>query len=375
MTNSYLTCTSTRSPPMVRRCHPSTSSRSRSVHGAVTPTLNSRKPSRGPRSLLTPVRRPNQKCRQSCSRHHCGHGVPVTELAPTQAQLDAVAAVAMPAYVVDDFAVVYAQHYRRLVVALCLSGAPLATAEEIAQEAFLRAFSSWHRVRTGSNPAGYLYRYAFRIWQPNKAPRSAINHGGATDDRSAVIPVRKLRLESRCSEHSPLCRRERGVAPYSHCTAASTPQTSLASFASNPRPCASTSTTPVSRYGPLSRTNPSSRPISSEPSAPGTSSAQPESMVKSRGMEPSDNSEVIGRLHRALFESADLDAVVDAFFAPSFVSHNTPPGLPSGIQGVKAFFAMFRDGLSDIEVTVDQIISQNDAVAVATTTCGTHTGP
>jgi len=91
-------------------------------------------------------------------------------------------------------------------------------------------------------------------------------------------------------------------------------------------------------------------------------------------MEPSDNSEVIGRLHRALFESADLDAVVDAFFAPSFVSHNTPPGLPSGIEGVKAFFAMFRDGLSDIEVTVDQIISQNDAVAVATTTCGANTG-
>ena len=38
----------------------------------------------------------------------------MTELAPTQAQRDAVAAVAMPAYVVDDFAVVYAQHYRRL---------------------------------------------------------------------------------------------------------------------------------------------------------------------------------------------------------------------------------------------------------------------
>ena len=74
----------------------------------------------------------------------------------------------MSAYVVDDFAVVYAQHYRRLVVALCLSGAPLATAEEITQEAFLRAFSSWHRVRTGTNPAGYLYRCAFRIWSRAK---------------------------------------------------------------------------------------------------------------------------------------------------------------------------------------------------------------
>jgi RNA polymerase sigma-70 factor (ECF subfamily) len=73
--------------------------------------------------------------------------------------------VAMPAYVVDDFAAVYAQHYRRLVVALCLSGASLATAEEIAQEAFVRTFSSWTRVRVGSNPPGYLYRSAFRLWR------------------------------------------------------------------------------------------------------------------------------------------------------------------------------------------------------------------
>ena len=76
-----------------------------------------------------------------------------------------VAPAVMPAYVIDDFAAVYAQHYRRLVVALCLSGAPLASAEEIAQEAFVRTFSSWPRVRVGTNPAGYLYRSAFRLWR------------------------------------------------------------------------------------------------------------------------------------------------------------------------------------------------------------------
>ena len=91
-------------------------------------------------------------------------------------------------------------------------------------------------------------------------------------------------------------------------------------------------------------------------------------------MEGADNVEVIGRLHRALFDSDDLDAVVDAFFADGFTSHNTPPELPLGLDGVKAFFAMFREGLSDIDVTVDQIVCQDDTVAVATTTCGTHTG-
>jgi predicted ester cyclase len=91
-------------------------------------------------------------------------------------------------------------------------------------------------------------------------------------------------------------------------------------------------------------------------------------------MDATDNAEVIGRLHRALFESDELDAVIDEFFAPSFVSHNTPPELPAGVAGVKAFFAMFRDGLSGIEITVDQIVAQDDAVAVATTTRGTHSG-
>ena len=84
-------------------------------------------------------------------------------------------------------------------------------------------------------------------------------------------------------------------------------------------------------------------------------------------MEGADNVEVIGRLHRALFDSDDLDAVVDAFFADGFTSHNTPPELPLGLDGVKAFFAMFREGLSDIDVTVDQIVCQDDTVAVATT--------
>ena len=85
----------------------------------------------------------------------------------SHAQLDAVPG-ALTAYVVDDFTAVYTQHYRRLVVALCLSGAPLATAEEIAQEAFVRTFSSWPRIRVGPNPPGYLYRSAFRLWRRTK---------------------------------------------------------------------------------------------------------------------------------------------------------------------------------------------------------------
>ena len=83
--------------------------------------------------------------------------------------------------------------------------------------------------------------------------------------------------------------------------------------------------------------------------------------------------EVVRRLHGELLASRDLDRL-GQFFAEDFTSHNMPPGLPQGIDGVRAFFQVFLDGLSEIEVTVDDLVADGDRVAVATTTAGVHTG-
>jgi steroid delta-isomerase-like uncharacterized protein len=83
--------------------------------------------------------------------------------------------------------------------------------------------------------------------------------------------------------------------------------------------------------------------------------------------------DLVRRLHAEAMSTRDL-ATVDAFFDPDFVSHNRPSGLPQGVEGVKAFFALFRDSLPDAEVVVDLLFSEGDWVAVATTTRGTHTG-
>ena len=69
----------------------------------------------------------------------------------------------MPVLESDDFVACYQQHYARLVRALELAGAPRPAAEDHAQEAFARMLARWHRVRRGSNPAGYAYRTAFRL--------------------------------------------------------------------------------------------------------------------------------------------------------------------------------------------------------------------
>jgi RNA polymerase sigma-70 factor (ECF subfamily) len=64
----------------------------------------------------------------------------------------------------DDFAECYRAHYARLTRALCLGGADPGTAEDVAQEAFARTLVHWLRVRRGSNPPGYVYRTAFRLY-------------------------------------------------------------------------------------------------------------------------------------------------------------------------------------------------------------------
>jgi predicted ester cyclase len=86
-----------------------------------------------------------------------------------------------------------------------------------------------------------------------------------------------------------------------------------------------------------------------------------------------DPRELVRRLHAALLDTRDADVVED-FFAPGFVSHNNPPGFPPGVEGVKRFFTMFRDAFPDVSVEIDEMVVEDDRVAVATTFSGTHEG-
>jgi len=64
----------------------------------------------------------------------------------------------------DDFVDLFTSQYAKLVGVLRVSGAvDRAAAEDLAQEAFARTLKHWKRVRQGMNPAGYVYRVAFRL--------------------------------------------------------------------------------------------------------------------------------------------------------------------------------------------------------------------
>lgn len=90
-----------------------------------------------------------------------------------------------------DFVATYKVHYPRLVRALELSGANRPSAEDVAQEAFAKALGHWGRVRSGTNPAGYVYRVAFRLARrsSSRKPLFAEEHPAPGADDEATLHV------------------------------------------------------------------------------------------------------------------------------------------------------------------------------------------
>ncbi len=69
----------------------------------------------------------------------------------------------------DPFADVYERHFGAVVRVLRLGGANLAEAEDCTQEAFAITYARWARVSRGTNPAGYVFRVAFRLHARTRA--------------------------------------------------------------------------------------------------------------------------------------------------------------------------------------------------------------
>jgi RNA polymerase sigma factor (sigma-70 family) len=63
----------------------------------------------------------------------------------------------------ESFEAFFREEHSRLLRALYLVGGNRQEAEEIMQEAFLRIWERWGRVRAMANPIGYLYRTALNL--------------------------------------------------------------------------------------------------------------------------------------------------------------------------------------------------------------------
>jgi steroid delta-isomerase-like uncharacterized protein len=87
-----------------------------------------------------------------------------------------------------------------------------------------------------------------------------------------------------------------------------------------------------------------------------------------------EESKAIVRQYFGVWEEGNLE-LLDELLAPDYVNH-TPatPELPTGPEGVKGVVSMFRDGMPDLRVVIEDMIAEDDKVATRYTLEGTHEG-
>ena len=90
-------------------------------------------------------------------------------------------------------------------------------------------------------------------------------------------------------------------------------------------------------------------------------------------MSTEDNKAASRRFYEEVINQKQL-AVLDEVAGDNYLSHDFPPGLPPGREGLKIFISVFHAAFPDGHLTIDQMIAEGDTVATRLTFHGTHTG-
>ncbi len=86
------------------------------------------------------------------------------------------------------------------------------------------------------------------------------------------------------------------------------------------------------------------------------------------------NRKLVRQLNEELHNGGRIQEVIEQHFAPEFVNHSAPPGLPPTREGNAAFSMAFREAFPDYQVTIHDIIAEDDKVVTRKTFTGTHQG-
>ena len=86
-----------------------------------------------------------------------------------------------------------------------------------------------------------------------------------------------------------------------------------------------------------------------------------------------NNRHIIRQVFAEAFNHKNM-ALLDTLFSPLFSDQSTP-GQPPGPQGVKAYFAQVHAGFPDMQITIEDLIAEQDRVVARTVWRGTHLGP
>ena len=89
-------------------------------------------------------------------------------------------------------------------------------------------------------------------------------------------------------------------------------------------------------------------------------------------MSVEDNKATTRRWYEGVFNNGNLD-LINELFAPNFVDHDPVNPLP-GLEGVRQVVIMYRSGLPDLHITVEDLVAEGDKVVARFRAQGTHGG-
>lgn len=90
-------------------------------------------------------------------------------------------------------------------------------------------------------------------------------------------------------------------------------------------------------------------------------------------MSVEENKVLLRRYIEEVLNQGNVDAL-DRFFAADCVDHTAPPGTPPGVGGIKQLLSMTLAAFSNISVTIEDMIAEENKVVTRFTARGTHTG-
>ncbi len=90
-------------------------------------------------------------------------------------------------------------------------------------------------------------------------------------------------------------------------------------------------------------------------------------------MSTEQNKDIARRVVEDVINPGKLDTAAQ-YFTPDFLDHATPPGLPPGLEGFKAFFTAFRAAFPDLHYHIEDVVAEGDMVVQRATAHGTMKG-
>ena len=89
-------------------------------------------------------------------------------------------------------------------------------------------------------------------------------------------------------------------------------------------------------------------------------------------MSEEQHRELVRRLNEEFHNQNRIHEVIEERFAPDFVNHSAPPGLPPTREGNELFSTAFRHAFPDYQITIHDVIVEGDKVVTRKTFSGTH---